>query len=98
MAHNPFEHVMDQDDRWEFFETLFGGVHIPLPSFVIFGHTFRITKFMLLELLAAVLLLVIFVPIGRRAGRGDVPRGAWWNAFESLLTFVRDDVARPSIG
>src|SRR5947209_14656005 len=97
MAHDPFEHVMDQDDRWQFFDTLFGGAHVELPSFVVFGHTFHVTKFMILELLAAVLLLVIFVPLGRRAARGDVPRGAWWNAFESLLTFIRNEVAKPTL-
>src|ERR1700730_11235935 len=95
---SPFEHVLDQDDRWIFFETLFGGVHIPLPSFVLFGHKHHLTKFMILEALAAILIAVIFIPLCRRAARGDPPRGAFWNAFESLLTFIRDDVARPSIG
>ena len=27
-----------------------------------------------------------------------LPRGAWDNAFESLLTFVRNEIARPNIG
>ena len=29
---------------------------------------------------------------------GDLPRGRCWNAFESLLTFVRNEIARPNIG
>ena len=27
-----------------------------------------------------------------------MPKGAWWNAFEVLLTFVRNDIAKPTIG
>ena len=53
---------------------------------------------MLLELLAAGLILLIFIPICRRAASGQLPKGRWWNAFESLLTFVRDKIARPNLG
>src|SRR5262249_38677288 len=67
---------------------------IPLPK--PFG--FQITKFMILELLAAVLIAVIYIPIARRARTGELPKGAWWNAFEALLTFIRNDVVRPTIG
>jgi F-type H+-transporting ATPase subunit a len=38
------------------------------------------------------------VPIARRAQNGSPPRGRWWNAFESLLTFIRNEVARPNLG
>ncbi len=27
-----------------------------------------------------------------------MPKGRWWNAFESLLTFVRDEIAKPNLG
>jgi F-type H+-transporting ATPase subunit a len=77
---------------------LFGGLKIDLPSFTIFGHTFQITKFMVLELIAAVLAIVIFVPLCRKAAKGDLPKGPFWNAFESLLTFIRNDVAIPNMG
>jgi F-type H+-transporting ATPase subunit a len=53
---------------------------------------------MLLELIAAGLLIAIFVPLARRASRGDLPRGPFWNAFEGLLTFVRDEIAKPNLG
>ncbi len=85
----PQEHVQDAV-KW----ALFQGFEPALPK--IFG--FQITKFMVLELIAAVLLVVIFVPLCRRARPGSPPRGPWWNAFESLLTFIRDDVAKPAIG
>jgi F-type H+-transporting ATPase subunit a len=53
---------------------------------------------MLLELIAAGLILAIFVPIAKRAATGEPPTGWWWNTFESLLTFVRERVAKPAIG
>jgi F-type H+-transporting ATPase subunit a len=96
MAHEPnaFDHVLD-DNKFELFTSLFDGpVEIRLPE--ILG--FQITKFMVLELLAAGLLLAIFIPLARKAANGDLPKGPWWNAFESLLTFVRDKIARPNLG
>lgn len=98
-APNAFDHVMDTHN-WEFFESLFGDkVEIPLPYlFTLLGHDVYLTKFMILEVLAAALILAIFLPISRRAGQGELPKGAWWNAFESLLTFIRDEVAKPAIG
>lgn len=58
----------------------------------------QITKFMVLELLAAVLMILIFVPLAWRIRSGRRPRGRFWNLFEVLLVFIRDDVARPAIG
>jgi F-type H+-transporting ATPase subunit a len=90
-AHEPtaIHHVGD-DKTWEFFH----GVELPLPN--LFG--FQITKFMVLELIAAGLILAIYLPIARRARDGTLPRGWFWNAFESLLTFIRKDVVRPTLG
>jgi F-type H+-transporting ATPase subunit a len=102
MAHSPLDHVMDtaptspgHSDRavWVLFDRAFGGVEIVLPR--IFG--FQITKFMILEVIAAILILVIYIPLARRARYGALPKGAWWNCFESLLTFVRDQIARPNL-
>jgi F-type H+-transporting ATPase subunit a len=91
---DPFEHVLDSG-HVELFPSLFGDpVEITLPQ--LFG--LQITKYMLLELLAALLIVAIFVPLCRRAATGRLPKGAWWNAFESLLTFVRDKIARPNLG
>src|SRR4051794_40035032 len=97
-APNPMTEVQDHHEAWQIFDFLFGGVAIPLPSVTLFGHKFQVTKFMLLELLAALLIILIFVPLARRAKDGSVPRGPWWNAFESLLTFIRNEVARPNLG
>lgn len=59
---------------------------------------FQITKFMILEVVAAVVLVAIFVPLARRIATGQSPKGRIWNFFELLLVFVRDEVARPAIG
>jgi F-type H+-transporting ATPase subunit a len=93
-APDPFEHVIDST-KFHLFDSLFGDpVVITLQP--LFG--FQITKYMILELVAAALILAIYIPLCRRAATGQLPRGAWWNAFESLLTFVRDKIARPNLG
>lgn len=98
MAHNALDHVLDQKAEWPIFERLFGGVRIPLPAVHVFGYEFQVTKFMILEVIAAVAIAAIFIPLCRRAASGELPRGPWWNAFEGLLTFIRDQVAKPNIG
>ncbi len=91
--HSPLDHVLDTKD-WTIFDSLFGGVHIHLPK--IFG--LQLTKYMILELIAAGLVAAVFIPLCRRARSGETPKGPFWNAFESLLTFIRNDVARPNLG
>jgi F-type H+-transporting ATPase subunit a len=97
---NAFHHVMDSKTSWELFDSFFGTpIAIPLPKIgTFFGHDVYLTKFMILELIAAILIAVIFIPLSRRVGKGELPKGAWSNAFESLLTFIRNEVARPAIG
>jgi F-type H+-transporting ATPase subunit a len=95
-AHTPsaLEHVSDSND-WELFDTL--GIHIPLGWFTIAGYRVP-TKFMLLELIAAGLILAIYIPLAQRLRTGEPPRGWWDHCFEVLLTFVREEVAKPAIG
>lgn len=81
---------------------------IPLPSwdlgpYELWGakipqYHFQLTRFMVLELVAAVLMILIFVPLAWRIRRGARPRGLFWNFFEVMLVFIRDEVARPAIG
>jgi F-type H+-transporting ATPase subunit a len=97
MAASPTEHVSDAP-YLHLTDYLFGGLTIPLPKINLFGYEFQVTKFMVLELIAALLAIAIFVPLCRRASKGELPKGPFWNAFESLLTFIRDEVARPNIG
>lgn len=83
------EHVNDAPA----FEFPFG-IEARLP--VIFGH--QLTKFMVLELMAAILMILIFVPLSRRMAGGKPPKGRFWNLFEAMVLFIRDKVARPAIG
>ena len=59
---------------------------------------FQVTKFMVLELVVAALMLLVFLGLARRMRGGGPPKGLFWNFFEVMLLFIRDEVARPSIG
>ncbi len=86
------EHVKDNDC----FHLPFGvDLHIPQPFEAIGLH---LTKFMVLELVVAVLMVIIFIPLARRLASGGPPRGRFWNMWETIIVFVRDEVARPAIG
>jgi F-type H+-transporting ATPase subunit a len=84
---NPFDHVLDSP-HWHFFPSL--DVHLHLPEWL--------SKYKVLLILAALLVIAVFVPLGRRVRNGMPVRGPFWNAMETLLTFIRDDVAKPYIG
>jgi F-type H+-transporting ATPase subunit a len=94
------EHVQDEAGHWTLTHELFGGLDVPLGPvwFYIGDHPVQLTKFMLLELLAAGLLIAIFIPLCRRAVAEGLPKGAWWNFFESFLSFVREGIAKPALG
>jgi F-type H+-transporting ATPase subunit a len=62
------------------------------------GYHFKVTKFMMIEVVVAILLSVIFIRLAHRMRRGIVPKGRWWNLLESMLVYMRDEVARPAIG
>lgn len=57
-----------------------------------------LTNHMVMMLLAAALMLAIFIPITRRYQSGEhVPSGTR-NFFEAVMVYLRDDVARPVLG
>lgn len=59
---------------------------------------FRITRFMIVELIAAVICIIIFTWLAHKIAKGGSPKGRMWNFFETFLVFLRDDVAEPAIG
>ncbi|MGI9456638.1 MAG: F0F1 ATP synthase subunit A [Aeoliella sp.] len=59
---------------------------------------FQLTKFMLLELLVAVLIAVFFIGLAARIRWGGPPKGRLWNMLEAMYLFIRDQVAVPAIG
>lgn len=59
---------------------------------------FAISKFMVIELVVALLLIVFFVRVASVLRSGGAPRGKFANAMEAMLLYMRDHVARPAIG
>lgn len=90
---DPFHHVRDTQ-TWELpgFVLQFLGrtTHPTLPLFL--------TKYMVLQVLAAVLVYLLFRGLAKRIQGGKPAKGIWWNFWEMLALFVRDEVVRPSIG
>jgi F-type H+-transporting ATPase subunit a len=107
-ASHLFQHIQDAEyfDVPQFMSGT-GKVHIPQPfkldkpiaKIGVFEPVnFAITKFMLLEVAAAVLIAVVFIRISHLICTNKPPRGRFWNTFEYLLIYIRDQVARPAIG
>jgi F-type H+-transporting ATPase subunit a len=88
------EEVGDQDEKWYLFHEL--GIYLPLVGWFEIGGYRVPTKYMWLMLIAAVLTFLIYRGLARRVEHGDYPRGPFWNFFETLLTFIRDEVAKPN--
>jgi F-type H+-transporting ATPase subunit a len=81
-------HVCDT----KFFHFPWGHAHLG----TVFG--IELTKFMVLEVIAVLLMILMFVGLARRIRSGAAAKGFFWNALEVLVVFIRDDVARPAIG
>jgi F-type H+-transporting ATPase subunit a len=92
---NPLSHVVDHTNlELPWWTPPSFELKLELPS--ILG--FQITRFMVMELIAAVLVILVVIPLTRHVARQHVSRGWFMNMFEALLLFIRDDVARPAIG
>ncbi|MBI1309889.1 ATP synthase F0 subunit A [bacterium] len=89
MAGDNFHHVRD----FPFFE-LPGGVHLDLPNI----GGFQVSRFMVLQVIAGLLTLFIFKGLAKRVSSGEPTRGRFWNFWEAIALFVRDEVVRPTIG
>jgi F-type H+-transporting ATPase subunit a len=93
MAHgseSPLNHVVDHTNLhllwWE----------VPLPA--IPGLGTQVTRFMVMEVVAALLVAGLAIPLARHAAKNRVTRGWYMNLVESLVLFIRDGIARPAIG
>jgi F-type H+-transporting ATPase subunit a len=82
----PFEHVQDAFNL----HTFEAFPHIDLPP--------GTSKFLIFLTLSAVLTAALVLWVANKIKSGDTPKGKLWNFVESLLFFVRDKVARPSLG
>lgn len=65
-----------------------------------FGQSFefQLTKFMVLQVVAGLLTLFIFMGLSWHIRSGRAARGGFWNFWEMLALYIRDNVARPAIG
>ncbi len=97
---SPLAHVVDHPTLelpywgrsydWRFPQAL--EIHLPRVA------GFQVTRFMVTEVLAAVLVVLVVVPLARHVARQQVTRGPFLNLFEAMVLFIRDQVARPAIG
>jgi len=68
------------------------------------GYELHVTQHMFMALMSCILVLLVFLPISRRiAVKGasvedHVTRGRVSQLFESILVFLRENVARPNLG
>lgn len=85
------------------------GKHIEVPQFTTkqeytpaFGSikpmTLQITKFMVIEVIVFLVALVLFGWLAKKIKGGATAKGRIANLLEVLVLFIRDQVARPSIG
>ena len=59
---------------------------------------FCLSRYMIIELVVAVLALAMFGWLAKRVATGQSPRGKRWNALEAMVKWVRSDVAVPAMG
>lgn len=63
---------------------------------------FSPTRHLTFSILISAILLLLFLPTGARyrkgVGRTEAPRGPLQNAVETIVVYIRDDVARPNLG
>lgn len=59
---------------------------------------FKLTKFMLIEVVVAVIIFLAFWLLAQFLKGGKPVRGRLWNMLEVFLLFIRDEIARPAIG
>ena len=113
MAHDPLDpaHLIGHVKDATYFElprSLGGKIDIPQvyhgeplispASNMIEPFNLQITKFMVIEVIAAIVVLLLAIPLANKIAGGRIAKGRLWNALEAVLLFLRDEVARPAIG
>jgi len=95
-AGSALDHVLD-GYVWTLIDTFDLTIYLPYVTFDD-GHKFGISRYTILMILAAGLILCIYLPLAKKIQTGAAPTGIFWNFFEFILTFVRDSIAKPYIG
>jgi F-type H+-transporting ATPase subunit a len=91
-SESPLHHVMDSNHL----EFTWG--NYPLPKLHLGLFDVQVTRFMVMELVSALAIAAIVIPLARHIAKNPITRGKFLNAFEVLVLFIRDGVARPAIG
>ncbi len=85
----------------EFNEAMSGKVLIPqpfaTPESLYTVRGFGISKYMILEVVLAVILYFLFTKLARQLETGRPAKGRMANLFEAFILFIRDQIARPAI-
>ncbi|MDP1796814.1 MAG: F0F1 ATP synthase subunit A [Planctomycetaceae bacterium] len=100
-GHNdPFHHVRDSAtfELPQFIVNMVGESALTLPKVDLFGYELQLTKFMVLQVVAGLLTLFIFRGLASHIKGGKPARGVWWNFWEMLALYIRDNVVRPTLG
>ena len=92
----------DVTDVGAFNRAMDGKVLIPQPfgeidSLYAKKSGLAISKYMLLEVVVAAIMLILFSRLAKHLSTGERPRGNFANLFEAILVFIRDQIARPAI-
>jgi F-type H+-transporting ATPase subunit a len=92
----------DVTDVAAFNEALSGKILIPQPfgeqkSLYAMKSGFGISKYMILEVVLAALLFWVFTRLATKLRSGEPAKGRFANLFETMILFVRDQIARPAI-
>ncbi|QDT37727.1 F0F1 ATP synthase subunit A [Stratiformator vulcanicus] len=85
-----FHHVADSG----FFELPMGG-ELEIPGFLL---AIGITKYVILQFIAFALAFLVFSVLARKMRSGQPIKGRFWNFWEVLCVYLRDEVVRPTIG
>ena len=95
-AHPTHLHI-PQVSPWSREEPMIAAPSGALSKFI--GPTsFQPTKFVVLELLAAILVAAIVIPYAKRIKSGDRPVGKFWNMIDVVVLYVKNEIAEPAIG
>lgn len=59
---------------------------------------FCLSRYMIIELVVAVIALAAFSWLAKKISTGQSPKGKLWNSLESMVQWVKSDVAVPAMG
>ncbi len=96
----PADHAVDVE------ELIAGGDHLAAQLVPAGGGEivvdFSITRHLVYAILGALIVAVLFISLARRyrrgVGRETAPKGTFQNMMETMIVFIRDEVAKPNLG